>query len=328
MRIGNLELNTDSKSIIDKLIIDIRKNGLNYFSKGYKDTGEYLSVQCPYHKMGMENHPSAQFRKSDALFYCFGCKTTHSIIDVVTHCLNVNGKSWLLENFDGDSIEDRKVIFDLPTKKIETPKYIDKEILKEYRFTHPYMFERKLNIETIRKFDIGYDKDFVLQTKVNGQIIQKHIGECITFPVRDEFGNILFIARRAINQKFFHYHEGVDKPIYGLFEIYREMRQGKEINEVYVCESMLDALVIHSWGKYAVALNGTGSKDQYNIIKKSNLRYLILATDNDDAGKRARELFKKNVTNKIIREIDYSSYENCKDINDMSKEQFLAVKII
>lgn len=87
-------------------------------------------------------------------------------------------------------------------------------------------------------------------------------------------------------------------------------------------------MTLWSWGKYAIALNGTGSNKQYDIIRKSSLRYLILATDNDKAGKIAREKFKANIKNKFIKEIDYNSYDNCKDINDMTKEQFMSAKII
>lgn len=327
MRIGKLEISSDAKTILDKFIFEVRSSGLQYFSKGYKDTRDYYMVQCPYHKMGRENHPSAQFRKSDCLFYCHGCKITRSLPDVISYCLEINGKAWLLENFDGSSIESREVDID-SSEFTEKPTYIDKSELAQYRFTHPYMYERKLNLETIRKFDIGYDKNFILKTEKNGEIYQRIIGECITFPVKDEIGRILFIARRAINTKFFNYPIGVDKPVYGLYEIYREMKHGTKIDEVYVCESMLDALSIWSWGKYAIALNGTGSKYQYDIIKKTTIRNFILATDNDEAGKRSREKFKQYVTNKLIDEINYKSYEKCKDINEMSKEQFLNAEII
>ena len=312
MKVGNLILNTTTQEIIDRLIIDCTTSGHPYFTKGYKRTGEYLSVQCPYHKMGQEKHPSAQFRLSDGLFYCFGCKETHSLPDVITHCLNINGKSWLLEHFDGSSIDERKPNFGLPKKSDNKKNYIDPEVLKNFRFTHPYMFERKLNLDTIRKFDIGYDSD----------------SDSITFPNKDEFGNILFIATRNVKTKFFHYPENVNKPIYGLYEIYREIHKGNQINEVYVCESMLDALRIWAVGKYAIALNGTGSKYQYDLIKRSSLRHFILATDNDDAGKKAREKFKAAIHNKFIEELDYESYGDCKDVNDMTDDQFLNAKII
>ena len=312
MRIGDIELNTTTENILDRLLNDTRINKRGFFSKGYKNAGEYLSIQCPYHKMGQERHSSAQFRKSDGLFYCFGCKEVHSLPDVISYCLNLNGRAWLLDNFDGSSIEEREVKFNLPVKEKTTVNYINKEVLKAFRYTHPYMFERKLNLETIRKFDIGYDSEH----------------NCITFPNKDLFGNILFIATRNVDNKYFHYPAGIDKPVYGLYEIYREMKNGVHISEVYVCESMLDAIAIWSWGKYAIALNGTGSKYQYELIKKSSLRYLILATDNDKAGKTAREHFRQGVDNKLIKELSYKSYKKCKDINDMDKEQFLSAEIV
>ena len=55
--------------------------------------------------------------------------------------------------------------------------------------------------------------------------------------------------------------------------------------------------------------------------------YPNVIIDNDEAGRKSREKIRKNVKGKLIREIDYSSYGNCKDINDMSKEQFLNAKI-
>ena len=327
---NKLNISADMESILDRLIMDVNAKGLLYFSNGYKDVNGYLMVQCPYHKNGQERRPSAQFRKTDGLFYCFNCKEVHSLPAVISYVLDENGKSWLLSNFDGSILDGENIVFDLPEleTKREEKGYIDKSVLKKYRFTHPYMYERKLTLDVIRKFDIGYDEDFTLVTTKNGKTIEKHVGECITFPNKDEKGNICFIARRAIHTKFFHYPDGAEKIIYGLYEIYREMRKGVEITEVYVCESMLDALVIWSWGKYAIALNGTGTKEQYEILKNSDLVYLILATDNDKAGRDAREKFREHVTNKLIDEIDYASYNGCKDINEFNKDQFLSAKIV
>ncbi len=329
MKIGNIEVNSDLKTILDKFIREVHSSGLNYFSKNPRDSGDYIMVQCPYHKFGQERHPSAQFRKSDGLFYCHGCKESHQLPTVISYCLNKNGYTWLRDNFQTDNIEERNVNFNLPTKQLpKKQSYINKDVLKQYRFTHTYMFERKLNLDIIRKFDIGYDKNFILKTEVDGTIQTREIGECITFPIKDENGNILFIARRAINQKFFHYPENVDKPLYGYYEILRERRHGKEINEVYIVESMLDALYIWTLGKYAIALNGTGSSKQYELLKKSDFRLFILGTDNDFAGKKSREKLKANITNKLIKEIDYKSYGSCKDINDMTPDQFLNANII
>ena len=64
------------------------------------------------------------------------------------------------------------------------------------------------------------------------------------------------------------------------------------------------------------------------MIRNCDIRYFILATDNDDAGKKARIKLKANIHNKFIKELDYADYGTCKDINDMSKDQFLNAKII
>ena len=307
MNINNLEINSDIYEILDKLFMELQ--GTNYFQLGYKEAGEYLLVQCPYHKNGQEHHPSAQFRKSDGLFLCHNCKESHPLYTVISDCLHTNGIQWLKDNFNTTENKKQsninKIIID--NKK----QYISDSILDYYNQKHPYMYERKLTDEIIEKFNIGYDKD----------------NNCITFPNRDINGKILFIATRNVDNKYFHYPKEVDKPVYGLYEIYREIINGKDIKEVYICESMLDALFIWTCGKYAVALNGTGSAHQYDILNKTPFYSFILATDNDSAGKDARSKLNANL-NKYIKEIDYKSYGNCKDINDMTKEQFLNANII
>ena len=312
MKINSLEINADIYQVMDKLREQLRQNGSTLLRMDPKNSGDYIMIQCPYHKNGQERHPSAQLKKSDGWFWCFNCKESHSFYDFLSHCLNTNGKEWLLRNFSSVDIDERHVKFFDTKKEKKEIHYIDKEVLKQYRFTHPYMFERKLDLETIRKYDIGYDKE----------------NDCITFPNKDPNGNILFIATRNVNKKYFHYPEGVDKPVYGLYELYRELKKGKPLGPVYVVESMLDALYIVRMNKFAIALNGLGTPYQYDIIRKSPIRQLILATDNDNAGKAAREKFRANVTNKFIQEISYESYGKCKDINEMTEDQFLNAKII
>lgn len=330
MKIDNLELSCTVKEILDKFIPEVKEAGYPFFSQGYKYTNGYYMVQCPYHKFGKENHPSGEFSETDGTFWCFNCKELHQLPDVITYCLNTDGKLWLLDNFESSEIEERVTHFNFgnESKKSHNKSYVNPKVLDNYNKKHPYMYKRKLTDEVIEKFQIGYDECFKIDGYTADKVpITHNVGECITFPVKNEKGDIVFIARRAINQKFFFYPEGAEKPVYGLYEIYQEQKAGKQITDVYVCESMLDALAIWSWGKYAVALNGTGTKLQYEILQKSNIRNFILATDNDFAGQKARERFRQHIKNRLIREIDYTSYGTCKDINDMTKEQFLNAKI-
>ena len=283
-----------------------------------KDSGNDLMVQCPYHSQGQEKRPSAGIRKSDGMFHCFACGEVHTLQEVISHCFGHSddligswGWKWLVKNFATIAIEERKDIvldMDRSKKKEKTPVYVTEEELKQYRWIHNYMYFRGLTDEVIELFDVGFDA----KTK------------CITFPVRDKEGNCLFVARRSVRTKYFNYPEGVEKPLYGLYELYQ---QEQFPDEVIICESMLDALSCWVYGKYAAALNGLGNDLQFKQLRKLPCRKLILATDNDERGMEARERITNNVTNKIITEyaiprLIRSNGSVTKDINDLTKEEF------
>ena len=313
MKINNIDFNCTIEDVISKLRKELELRGSRLLSKTKKISG-YLMVQCPYHKNGNERTPSAQFKDDNGLFYCFGCKETHSLPDVISYCLKENGWNWLRNNFLGTVVTEREIGIEFSRDKKETAKnttYIDKKELDKYRFIHPYIINRKVDPKIVKLFDVGYDKE----------------NDCITFPNKDINGNILFIATRSVKGKTFRYPKNIEKPVYGLYEIERAKKAGKKINEIYVTESMIDTLNIWSWGKYAVALNGTGSSSQLKELSKYDCRVYILATDNDSAGRDSRLKIKFNLNNKILKELDYKSYGNCKDINDMTKEQFLKANI-
>jgi len=95
--------------------------------------------------------------------------------------------------------------------------------------------------------------------------------------------------------------------------------QSKICFELYVTESMIDCLRLWQIGKYAVAMNGTGSEKQFEDLKNLPCRKLILATDSDNAGMKAREKIRHNVRNKIITEIILP--KGRKDIGECSDEE-------
>ncbi len=76
------------------------------------------------------------------------------------------------------------------------------------------------------------------------------------------------------------------------------------------------------YGRPAVALNGLGNDLQFKQLRELSCRELILATDMDTAGMRARERIKSRIPNKIVTEYiwDVTLY---KDINEMPKNDFL-----
>ena len=99
-----------------------------------------------------------------------------------------------------------------------------------------------------------------------------------------------------------------------------------KVKEVIVCESMIDALTCWQYGKYAVALNGLGNDLQFKQLSDLPCRVLILATDNDEAGQRARERLRRNIKGKIIKELVLP--DGKKDINELTKDEFLSCRLI
>ena len=334
MIINDVQFNCELEDILTELISQLRANGINLIQK-HKDGPTHIQICCPYHANGMERRPSAGLRKSDGIFHCFACNETHSLSEVISHCFgqddDVVGKfgwQWLLRNFATVQIEERKDV-DLDFSRHSTDSvfrisdrngsgvcdrgvpFVTEQELDKYRYFHPYMYKRGLTDEIIELFDIGYDAS----TK------------SITFPVKDINGNCLFIARRSVVSKFFNYPEGVEKPLYGLYELLKFQYNKGGIQEVIVCESMLDALSFWTVGKYAVALNGVESELQIKQLKELPCRKIILATDSDEKGMLARQRIRKKIGNrKLITE--YIFPKGRKDANECTKEELLSLEEI
>ena len=309
MIINDTIFNCSLNEVLDELKRQLTINKIPYLHT-IKDSGENIQVSCPYHKGGQEKRPSAGIRKSDGTFHCFTCGEIHSLPEVISHCFGYNdilgkqGWNWLLKNFLTVSVEERKdVTLDFSRGRNSdnnSKSYIPEDELDKYRYIHPYMYKRKLTDEVIERFDVGYDK----------------YNNCITFPVKDIRGNCLFLATRSVETKYFHYPSGVDKPVYGIYELYS---LDSFPSEVYICESMIDALTLWTHNKYAVALNGLGTELQFKQLNDMPCRKFILATDSDEAGMRARDRISKHLKNKLLTQIIFPAGR--KDVNECTWEE-------
>ena len=323
-------IQTDTQSVLDMLKFDLAQHGVDRFHQ-FRRNGDNIQTSCPFHKNGQERKPSFGVNGEIDRCHCFSCGWSGTIEEMISELYGYQddgkfGKRWLIKRFNTVEIETRPNIMDgfiarnnrLNDKNINRldnlnnnlvdNTYISEEELDKYRYIHPYMYQRKMDDRVIEIFDVGYDKET----------------ECITFPIRDKNGNCLFIARRSVNTKFFSYPQGVEKPVYGLYELYQLDEFPKEI---YICESMIDAITIWTHhNKYAIALNGLGNDLQFSQLNSMPNRTFILATDNDSSGTKARIRIKKYISNKIIKEILLPP--NRKDINECTYNEFENIKII
>lgn len=313
MIINNVPVNADVIDILSLLRSQLAEQSISLFQV-IRDTPDNVMVSCPYHKGGQERRPSAGIKKSDGLFHCFACGEVHSLSEVISHCFGYDdfgqyGWSWILQNFVTVQIEVRKdITLNLSRSSVATlSNYISEEELDKYRVYHPYMWKRKMTPEIVEIFDIGYDE----------------FTECITFPVRDINGNTLFIARRSVKTKFFNYPEKAKKPVYGIYELAHSAIHGP-VDEVIICESMIDCITCWVYGKYAVALNGLGDDYQMRQLNALPYRKYVLATDNDERGLLARKYLRTKLPRKLISEYELPSGK--KDINDLTKEEFIQLK--
>lgn len=287
IKIGNKLISASIYDILSEL-----KKETKYLSD-IQVRNDEIMVTCPFHKNGKESHPSCSIHDNEAdkqhgIFHCFTCGVSGTIFDLIAHCFDKDidfANDWLLDKFGNVFIVKQEYLPEINIEK-DPPKYLDESVLEEYSYFHPYMFERGLTEETIRKFRLGCTPD----------------GEYMTFPCWDEHNNLLGIFKRSTAGKKFLSPKGVDKPIYLLNFVLKE-----KSNKVIVCEGNFDALMAWQYGFPAVALFGAGTtKEQVDKLDRCGILNFVLMYDNDDAGRKGANRFKnfigedKLVTNIIM----------------------------
>lgn len=304
-----------------------------------KPIGSWYSIYCPIHNDGQERRPSCGVllheevrngqRYPEGWVHCFACGLAKTLPDLIGEILkNKNittqsGLEWLKENIPGfeeqefdyllprDLVQELNSSFAVDYVKGRTLKptaYVSEDELQKYRFTVPYMYERRLTDEVIEKFDVGVDLKYIPNNRIKPV-------PCITFPVRDISGNTLFVYRRAIKTKNFYMPQGIEKPIYGLYEL------PSSTSSVIICESIFNALTCYVYGYPAIALFGTGTQPQIQTLQRMGIKEFILGLDPDEAGARGQAKLRRALkSTAVIRSLEY--LDN-RDINELEKEEFL-----
>lgn len=305
-----------------------------------KPIGNWYQLHCPFHNNGQEKKPSCGCSLVEEMrngklnepgtFHCFSCGAVYPMSRAIPEILKLKDTTLeahsFLEQFISptfnsnqdalipdvmmSSVMAKYALEDLRLRTLAKHEYISEEELASYRYTVPYMYERKLTDAVIEKYDVGYDANHIPENR-------KKPLPCVTFPVKDRNGNTLFICRRSIEGKYFNLPSGIEKSVYGIYEL------PPDAKEVIVCESIFNALTCVVYGFNAVALLGTGTPHEMDQLRKLGVQSYVLCLDNDDAGRRGTERAKKALSKSAM--VWTMTVPEGKDVNDLTKEEFLKV---
>lgn len=302
-------IDTPIRTILDT----IKKECPRLILRDIKDRGgeKNILIQCPFHKNGQESHPSCQvFREEDdpvvpyGYVHCFTCGYKASLPKFVADCFEEDisfGRRWLVSHFGNALVQQQEFLppIILEDVKHNSKKGLSEEVLAQYDYYHPYMWQRGLTKEVVDMFRVGYD----------------HRRDAITFPVWDERGTPVFVTARSVREKKFYIPKDADKPVY-LLNFIKQW----DISTVYVAESQINTLVMWSWGYPCVGLFGTGSLSQLDTLKHSGIRNFILCFDGDLAGDKGAARFKAAMPSDVM--ISVKKLPRGRDIADLTKDQF------
>jgi DNA primase len=201
------------------------------------------------------------------------------------------------EEWDGDT---EKLTLSLSLPRVERNwQPLDMSVLDPYKFRHPYLERRGISETVQRMFKIGYDKR----------------SKAVTIPWFDNRG-LANIKYRRTESKIFWYYKG-GKPlrdlIFGINHIY-----ARRDSQAVLVEGEVDALYLWTVGIPAIAIGGSAfTEEKADLIKRSPIERLMIATDNDAVGRRIREEVKTKLAG-YLRIEDVVLPEQYKDINEIT----------
>ena len=296
-----------------------------------KRGGRYWG-RCPFHSGGQEKTPSFTVDPDQKLYYCFACNKGGGIIDFIMEMDKISypdalknlarkyGVSIVYENGgeynkkDEDAYLQKEQLYELYRRTALSFHHLLKEN-PEGKKALDYLLSRKISMEMIDKFQLGYSKQdqnwlygFLQKKGYSEQFLEKSgmfssynkssaffCGR-LMFPISDKQGRIAAFGGRHMSSeedssvpKYINTRE-IDiykkgQILYGLNVALPEIRQSKT---VYIAEGYLDVIAMHQAGiSNTVAPCGTSLTEEQVKLLRRWADHVILVFDSDEAGQRA-----------------------------------------
>lgn len=298
--------------------------------KEIKNTGSDLMCTCPFHANGKEHNPSCgvllqQKVTKDKTYeagtvHCYTCGYTADLPQFVADLLGlsspVEGFKWLVNQYNYQTEERELPDLDMYRGSTAKSSVLEESLVKQYtqnllqsEEACRYLHKRRIANWVLEAYELGFDPE----------------DKTVLFPVRGMDGKVIFYKGRSIAGKHFYNAKEVDKTsvVFGLWEILNgsfSWGTSDQIEEVWITESEIDALSLISYGVPAVAIMGSHiSEDQCKELERTPFRRFVLATDNDDAGRKGASQIKRVLIPKGFRFINLKWHTSLKDINELNE---------
>lgn len=294
--------------------------------KEIKNTGSDLMCTCPFHANGKEHNPSCgvllqQKVTKDKTYeagtvHCYTCGYTADLPQFVADLLGlsspVEGFKWLVNQYNYQTEERELPDLDMYRGSTAKSSVLEESLVKQYtqnllqsEEACRYLHKRRIANWVLEAYELGFDPE----------------DKTVLFPVRGMDGKVIFYKGRSIAGKHFYNAKEVDKTsvVFGLWEILNgsfSWGTSDQIEEVWITESEIDALSLISYGVPAVAIMGSHiSEEQCKELERTPFRRFVLATDNDDAGRKGASQIKRLLIPKPNR-----IFVDGKTLNQIAKE--------
>jgi DNA primase len=259
-------------------------------------------IFCPYHNNNRT--PAGEVSKESGLFFCFGCQTTRSLIELIMHMTNrtyFETVRFIKSKETETNIEAvvNKALHQIPDF-VQYDELLIKRLGKQ-AIDSPramtYFEGRRLTKESVIKFDLGYSEK----------------QDSVVIPMQSPDGMSIGFVARTIEGKEFKNTPGLPKSKI-LFNLHRV----KASKIVYVVESSFDAIRLDQVGFPAVATLGANvSSSQIELLKRY-FTGVVLVADNDEAGAIMSERLTEKMGNLVTV---ISPDKKYKDIGDMTDDE-------
>lgn len=289
--------------------------------------GANLEGLCPFHP---DSKPSLKVNDAKGMFKCFVCGAGGDAITFVKDFTKVEfvdalkdiaGRIGLpFEEYQKEKKKNPRLEMAFRVLNASVKLYKKVSDLKPEPYTS-FIEKRKLNEDSIEKFQIGYapgnnsllrylegipeaDRDFAQQTAMDLGMVRYNENrdsyydfyrDRVMFPIHDHSGQIRGYSSRAVlpdqNPKYLNSGESFafDKGgiLFGFFFGKNHIRQ---LDQVIIVEGNMDVIMMHQFGfHHTVGTMGTALSDQSVRLLSNMTKNVFLGMDSDAAGKKAMQ---------------------------------------